>query len=226
MDEIFTTRDGRKVFCAAGLDSKLDNDLASITRGLERARDRGEVIELYAHIPGVTLSWEKLEAVLAKVAELELTWVTYPELGASLPRGGVAISFDDAAIEAWTEARPLFQRHGARVTFFVTRYDLWSSEQRALLHQLADDGHAIEAHARRHQNGPAYVTEYGLAAYVNEEVVPSLEVLRADGFQPTTFAYPFGARTGEMDRAVLEHFDRVRSISYSSTGLISDPCPE
>jgi peptidoglycan/xylan/chitin deacetylase (PgdA/CDA1 family) len=153
--------------------------------------------------------------------------VTYPELGAvATPHGGLALSFDDSNIDSWFSARELFLAHGARATFFVTRYDLFSADGRAKLHQLEADGHAVGAHGLRHRNGPEYVSENGLRAYMNDEVLPSLELLRADGFAARVFAYPYGRRTSEMDAAVLEHVDRVRSVSFSIDGLISDPCPE
>ena len=227
MDEIYYRWDHRRVVCAAGLDNNSDNDLASITRGLERARDTGTVIGLYTHIPGFTVPWEKLEAVIAKADELGLDFITYPELEGDPPRrGAVLLSFDDAAVEAWTQARPIFQAHGVKATFFVTRYHIWTPEQKAMLKQLAADGHAIEAHAVNHLRAPEYVIEHGLDAYLRDEIVPSIERLRADGFTPTVFAYPYGKRTGETDAAILKHVDRVRSISFSFGGVVTDPCPE
>jgi hypothetical protein len=38
------------------------------------------------------------------------------------------------------------------------------------------------------------------------------------------FAYPFGMRTAETDRAILKYVDRVRSVSFSMEGA-GDPCP-
>jgi hypothetical protein len=225
MDGIYYRWDDRKVLCAANLDASAKNDLESITRGLERARDRGELIGIYAHDIGHTVSRDKLEAVLAKIQELGLPYVTYPELSSDMPHeGGVLLSFDDNYIDAWYSARELFDKYGARVTFFVSKYDQASAEERRELHALADDGHAIEAHTRRHLHGPRYVEENGMKSYLHDEVLPSLDLLRADGFNPTVFAYPFGARTAETDRAILKYVDRLRSVSYSMEGA-GDPCP-
>ena len=72
-----------------------------------------------------------------------------------------------------------------------------------------------------------YAEEYGLDRYVADEVVPSLDRLRVDGFAPRVFAYPFGARTGEIDRAVLAHVELVRSVTFAfGDPIVSDPCPE
>jgi hypothetical protein len=61
---------------------------------------------------------------------------------------------------------------------------------------------------------------------MQDEVLPSIDLLRADGFAPTVFAYPYGRRTTEIDEAVLDVVERVRSVSFAYEGLVSDPCPE
>jgi Polysaccharide deacetylase len=227
IDEIYSTDPDQRVFCGVDIDDAKGNDLDSILGGLERAHERGEVMHLYAHAPGSSVSNERLEAVLTRADELGLAYLTYAELGAPAPpQGGLALSFDDSNIDAWYGARALFQAHGARVTFFVTRYDWFTDLGRTWLHELAGDRHEIAAHGLRHRNGPNYVIEYGLRAYLDDEVLPSLQLLRDDGFTVTSFAYPYGRRTGEMDHALLQYFERIRSVSYSIEGLVSDPCPE
>lgn len=228
IDELFYDWDSRRVFCAANLDGSAGNDLDSVTSGLERAAERGEVISLYAHEPDRTVSIERIEEVLAEAARLGLDFVTYADLAAGgRPRAALSLSFDDAHVDAWFAMRELLAAYGARVSFFVTRYDRLSDGQRDELHQLAAAGHSIEAHGLRHLIAPEYVEEYGLAAYMNEEALPSIELLRADGFAPVAFAYPTGARTRELDRALLEHVQLVRSVTFTiESPLITDPCPE
>jgi hypothetical protein len=228
LDEVYYRFDHRRVVCAISLDSKAGNELDSVYAGLARAKERGELLGLYTHDPGKTVSWDKLEAVLARTDELGLDFVTYPELErADLPeRGGLLLSFDDTFVVDWYEGRELFDRYGAKVTFFVSRYDRLKPAQLTQLHQLYDDGHAIEAHSLNHLRASDYVIENGLAAYLHEEVLSELELMQADGFHPTVFAYPFGARTGELDDAILQYFDRVRAVSFSLPELVADPCPE
>jgi peptidoglycan/xylan/chitin deacetylase (PgdA/CDA1 family) len=123
--------------------------------------------------------------------------------------------------------RDTFRAHDARVTFFVKAYDVWTDAQRADLRALAADGHAIQAHSLRHQRATDYVTEHGLAAYLEDEALPSIDLLEADGYPVTDYAYPFGARTRELDRALLEHVERLRAVTFSLDGpLVADPCPE
>ncbi len=226
MDGVFYDGDGRTVHCAVDLDSDAHNSLASIDSGLDRAVARREVIELYAHDPGRTVPVDVVEHVLAGALDRGLTFVTYADFAASGGTGpGLALSFDDTSVASWTSLRPLFQRYGARVTFFVSRYAHLTELDHAQLHQLADDGHDLAAHTVGHFRAPEYVEDHGLAAYLADEVIPSIEVMRADGFAITSFAYPFGARTDELDDAIAAELPILRSVSFSFTGPVVSPCP-
>ena len=101
-------------------------------------------------------------------------------------RGRVMI-IDDVitAGTAIREAIALIQAHGARVTFFVSNFHKLWPRHLALLRELQDDGHAIESHGHNHRHGPDYVEEYGLQAYIDDEVLPSLHAMRREGFTPT-----------------------------------------
>jgi hypothetical protein len=222
---IFYDGDGRLVHCALNLDSSAGNSLDSVDRGLDRAAERGEVIELYAHRPGRTVPLEKLEHVLAGATERGLGFVTYRDFAAGGGLGpGLALSFDDAGVADWITARPLFLQYGARVTFFVTRYHLLTDDERSQLRELAADGHELAGHSVDHLRAPRFVEEFGLAAYVAEQALPSLDILRADGYEVTSYAYPFGARTGEIDRALGRHVPVLRSVEFPVQGPLG-PCP-
>ncbi len=211
--------------CGVNLDSSAGASLAAIDEALDRAVSRGEIVELYAHKPGVTVPMTTLAHVLAGARARGLAFVTYADFAAGTEQyPGLALSFDDSGVPTWTAARPLFQEHAARVTFFVTRYGVFSADYKAQLRQLADDGHDIAAHSVAHLRAPAYVEHNGLRAYLDEEAVPSITALRADGYDVTSYAYPFGARTGELDDALLEHVTVVRSVAFTLQGAVS-PCP-
>ena len=98
---------------------------------------------------------------------------------------------------------------------------------RANIRALADDGHDIEAHSINHLRAPAYVEANGLRAYLDEEVIPSIELLRADGYDPVAYAYPFGQRTSELDAAILDYVPILRSVAFVSYpwSPVMDPCP-
>jgi Polysaccharide deacetylase len=224
-DGAFYDWSDRRMHCAVDLDASARNDLASVDTGLDRARDRGEVLELYAHHPGVTLSWSTVEHVLAGAKDRGLTFYTYGDLARGATAGpGLLLSFDDAWVDAWSTGRDLFQRYGARVTFFIAYYPRYTDAMKAELQQLAADGHDVEAHSITHSRAPEYVEAKGLAAYIDEDVVPSIDLLRDDGYDVTTFAYPFGSRTTETDHAIFEHVRLIRSVAFTWSGVES-PCP-
>jgi hypothetical protein len=225
IDGAFYNWDGRKVHCAIDLDTYARNDLASVEAGLDRVLETGEVLELYAHDPGRTVEWSDLEAVLAATTARNLPFFTYADFVHGVPPGpGVALSFDDSYIADWVSGSDLYARYGARLTFFIAYYHQLRAEQKAALHELERAGHAIEAHGVAHLRAPLYVEQKGLGAYLADEAVPSITRMRDDGFEVTSYAYPYGARTSEIDRAVLEHVSLVRSVSFTWSG-VADPCP-
>jgi peptidoglycan/xylan/chitin deacetylase (PgdA/CDA1 family) len=225
IDGAFYTGDGHGVHCAINLDTDANNRIASIDSGLDRALDRGEILELYAHNPGGTVPLDKLEHVLAGARDRGLPFVTYADFArSSFPTPAVALSFDDHSVPAWLAARPLFDKYGARITFFVSRYAALLDSERDGIKVLAADGHDIGAHSVRHLRAPDYVEAHGVAAYLRDEVDPSIDVMRSDGYDIQAFAYPFGVRTGETDRAIARRVPVIRSIAYTIP-LVNDPCP-
>jgi peptidoglycan/xylan/chitin deacetylase (PgdA/CDA1 family) len=204
--------DDHRVLCSESIDDLIAHPLPDrlIDSRLERARTHDQVALLHTHVPGDTVTVGRLERLLDRADAEGLEYVTFSELSPGERRAGIALCFDDSGIAEWTSIRGLLAAHAARVTFFVTRYFDFSEEGKAQLAALAADGHDIEPHAVNHLNAPDYVAANGIAAYLADEVVPSIEILRADGYPTTSFAYPFGASTDAIDTAVLGVVDRVR----------------
>lgn len=224
LDGIFSSEQGRRVHCAVNLDTKSNLSFASIDRALDRALDRGEIVELYAHSPGRTVKLEVIEHVLAGAAERGLAPVTYADFANGDARApGLALSFDDWSVRAWADTLPLFARYGARVTFFISHYGVFYDEEKALVHALAAAGHDIEPHTVNHVHGPEYVEKHGLGPYLRDEVWRSIDELEADGHTVRAFAYPFGARTREIDDAIRQRVPVLRSVEFLVSG---SPCPE
>jgi peptidoglycan/xylan/chitin deacetylase (PgdA/CDA1 family) len=225
IDGVFYNGDHRLVHCGIDLDTKSDIDFASIDSGLDRARDRRETVELYAHNPGATVPVETIRHVLAGAAERGLAFATYSDFAHGGGDGpGLALSFDDTSVDAWVALRPLFAQYHAHVTFFVSRFYELTDDQRAGLQLLASDGHAIEAHTVHHLHAPDYVDQNGLNAYLRNELDPSIQVLRDEGFAVDAFAYPFGVRTDQLDHAIGKRVPVIRSVSFASPEAES-PCP-
>jgi hypothetical protein len=218
-DGMYFGWDDRRVVCAQSIDDlKFLIDLPRVLSHLDEAVAHEEVFDVYAHVPGVTITYELIDRLLDEAVSRKLSFVTYHDmLDHSNPRGGLALAFDDARVDEWFSLRDTLRRHGAHVTFFITRYSEFSEQGRAELAELAADGHDIEAHSVDHLNAVDYSARSSVDAYVTDQVLPSIEILRADGYPATVFAYPFGAHNDQLDRAILEHTDLVRTTA--------GPCP-
>ena len=179
---------------------------------IAEAAELHSVAIMHAHIPDTTISRGAIDRVLTLAEDHGLDYVTFDELvGPATPRAALALAFDDNAVDSWFSIRELLASHGARVTFFVARWDSRSAVELDELRELAADGHDLEPHSVNHLAAVDYVAAHGLDAYVADEVVPSIQIMREAGYRPTTFAYPFGQHDDEIDRAVLAVIPKVRT---------------
>ncbi|MEO6773369.1 MAG: polysaccharide deacetylase family protein [Kofleriaceae bacterium] len=199
----FFTWDARSVHCAAEIDDSDAIPMTSITAALDRAVTDGSVLELLVHRPGQSMTRAEFTTLLQAIADRNLPFLTVKDMLAGPPRAGVALMFDDAYPDVWLAVEDLLAQYDAHVTLYITWYARLDQVSRDKIRQLADDGHDIEAHSVNHLRGPNYVEAHGLDAYIHDEVVPSFELLRADGYDPVSYAYPFGMRTDEIDHAIL-----------------------
>ncbi|HVK82520.1 MAG TPA: polysaccharide deacetylase family protein [Kofleriaceae bacterium] len=227
IDSVYYDGDGRRVHCAVSIDDAANNSDASVIGALDRAVRLAQIVELYGHRPGDTVSLARLEMLLEQAHARGLPFYTYAQLARGEASGaGVALSLDDTSIAEWHATLPLFAHYDATVTFFISRYARMFESERAMLVDIAAAGHDLEAHSVNHLRGPDYVEQHGLQAYLEDEVLPSIAVMEQDGYPVSAFAYPFGARTSETDRAILAHVPIVRSVAFSLTTPVQDACPE
>jgi hypothetical protein len=192
--------------------------LAGDDRGVRDAVDSvlgsDSVVLFYGHDPPRGTTYEAIEGLLDRAEHDGLAVFTFADLAAGTARrAGICLSFDDHDVDAWYAMRELLARHHAHVTFFVTEYAQLTPDQRARLHALYGDGHSIEAHGVHHLAATAYIAAHGLQAYLDDEVQPSIDILRADGFAPVAYAHPGGAHTRQLDEALAGRVRFVRSIS-------------
>lgn len=225
-DETYAPNDdAERVLCGLGVDGEAI-PLDELERAMHRATERREVLMLLAHEPGRTITYDRVDQILTLADRLSLPYVTFPELTSGRDRAGFSFGFDDFSVNAWFGLREILQAHHARVTFFVSNFGELDAEQRTMLRVLEADGNAIEAHGMGHRDAAEYVDTYGLERYLADEIDPMLDIMAREGFAPTTFAYPYGNRTSEIDDALLERFALLRSLSYLDRSVInSAPCP-
>jgi len=133
-------------------------------------------------------------------------------MGANSGTAGIAFSFDDAYVDEWYSVRDLFNRYGAKVTFFVSQFDLLTQESIEKLKILQADGHEIGFHGLRHLSAGKFVAENSLDKYLATEILPGIDAMTKHAFQPLTFSYPYGVRTPSIDKALLKYFKHVRGV--------------
>lgn len=225
-DAIYATSSKPRVMCSLGVDG-YDIPLKKLEAGMKRAARKDQTLMLHAHRPGMehraTINPKRIDDILTAAEDIGLPTVTFPEVPAG---AGLMLSFDDASVDDWFALRDIFAAHDAHVTFFVSNYGELTADQKTKLHALSDEGHAIEAHGMYHLDAAAYVDEHGLDSYLAKEIDPEIAAMRADGFDPTTFAYPYGSRTAQLDAALLKRFRLLRSLTYLDKSVFSTaPCP-
>jgi peptidoglycan/xylan/chitin deacetylase (PgdA/CDA1 family) len=216
-DHLSYAWDDRRVLCSDAIDDlEKPVNWPFIESELRQAEREKWAVMLHAHEPGVTVSTEAIEHVLSYADTHHLSYVTFSELVPGPERGALALAFDDNWPDQWMTLRNTLGAHHARVTFFITRWYEYTDAQRAEIKTLAADGHDIEPHTVHHLHANDYVAHAGLDAYMTDEVLPSFDVLTAAGYPTlTSFAYPFGEHSAEIDEAVLQHVDRVRTTPGS-----------
>jgi len=131
-------------------------------------------------------------------------------MGCQDNRTVIALSFDDDFAEQWHDHIELFAEYDATATFFVTRFGEMSSDEIDMLVALQDAGHEIGAHGLTHDNPSEYISGSTPDAYIDDIVVPELELMEPHGFSPTSYAYPWGGDTPELEDALLDHFEILR----------------
>jgi hypothetical protein len=203
----------RKVLCSDSYDDlSADAPWALIQDELQLAHDDQRVALFHAHGPGETVSIDAIERMIGLAEQNHLEFLEYRDLVPGPKRAGVALAFDDDWVDQWLDIRDLLNAHDVHATFFVCRYPYITAAERAGIDVLAADGHDIEPHTIHHLHGNEYVKEHGLDQYMSDEVLPSMKVLEDAGFPSSTFAYPFGQHTPEVDEAILASgIQRVRT---------------
>ncbi len=136
-----------------------------------------------------------------------------------MQQGGIALTFDDDRIDNWIQFLPFFDSTGIKATFYICRYHLLTPDQKNKLWILKNHGHEIAYHTTNHNNMVEYIVKYHhtLDELMRNEIEYDLSKMERDGFYPITFAYPYGAHTGELDHLLLKrYFKSVRVLNGST----------
>jgi peptidoglycan/xylan/chitin deacetylase (PgdA/CDA1 family) len=137
------------------------------------------------------------------------------EKAGNMKEPGVVLTFDDDKIDNWFTYLPLLDSAGAKVTFYICKYNRLTAEQKRKLEVIRSHGHEIAFHGTNHYNMEEYVykSKHTIEDLIQCEVEAGLKLMNKDGFYPTTFAYPYGAHNGVIDKALMRYFKSVRALN-------------
>lgn len=136
--------------------------------------------------------------------------------------GGVCLSFDDNDVKSWYDAKWLFLKYGAKVTFFVSHIDRLTPKEIGMLRVLKKDGHEISSHSLHHKDIDGVITDgdYGsdseIPRYIMEEIDPSVKLMTLNGLLPVDFAVPFNRSNQSYITALLQEFTFVRAGAWKA----------
>ena len=130
-------------------------------------------------------------------------------------RSGVVITFDDRYVSNWVWADSVLSEYEWKATFCVSGPQVLNAVQFNDLRDLKAFGHEIAGHGVAHLNAVDYVSENGLAAYVENEILPMISTMKDQDIEPLSFAYPYGTHNQEIDDTLLTYFKILRSTTYT-----------
>lgn len=113
---------------------------------------------------------------------------------------GILLAFDDYYAGNWEEHFDLLDQYDARVTFFIN-----AAEPTAFCYKAVERGHEIGFHTKGHVN-----LRDATEVEIYEEAIAPIEVFREQGFELTSFAYPYGDYTDTLNALLLQHYKVLR----------------
>jgi peptidoglycan/xylan/chitin deacetylase (PgdA/CDA1 family) len=140
------------------------------------------------------------------------------------PASGVVISFDDTSINEWYQADKKMRQYSWKATFCVSKINTLTHSELKELHQLQKEGHEIAGHGFHHFDALKFVAKNGIDAYIKQEINPMLALMHFYNFKVTSFAYPFGFRNADIDKALLKKFKIIRGTTYGAEDPFFQNC--
>ena len=128
---------------------------------------------------------------------------------------GIVLTFDDDRVDNWYTYLPVLDSAGVKVTFYISKYNRFTPDQKNKLGIIKSHGHEIAFHSTNHYNMEDYVykQKHTIDELMRCEIEAGLKLMNKDGFYPTTFAYPYGAHNGLFDKTLMRYFKSVRALN-------------
>jgi peptidoglycan/xylan/chitin deacetylase (PgdA/CDA1 family) len=124
---------------------------------------------------------------------------------------GILLTVDKPP-DTWFHLKDFLKENGIKLTFYIEGYHDLADSTKWIMKQLQLDGHEMAHHTNSHPHSDEYVENYGMERFLNEEIISVTDSMKKDGFNPLTFAYPFGDCTAETDNRLLGHFNSLRKV--------------
>ena len=129
---------------------------------------------------------------------------------ATVPNGGIVMTFDDHHFTNWLQADSLLNKYDWKATFCVSLIGTRSDSDIARMQRLQDAGHEIAGHGYLHVYSALYTATHGIEKYLEDEITPMIELMEEDSIILRTFAYPYGNRSNFTDNVLFDYFDILR----------------
>lgn len=144
-------------------------------------------------------------------------------LNAAVPlrRGAVCFTFDDYHGKNWLKADAIFKKYDAHATFFVV--GKITPEKLDTMKKLQAAGHSVGLHGVGHRDATRFTVTRGEKWYLDNEILPQLEVCRKGGLNVRNFAYPNNRRNEKTDKLLYQYFDYLRAGYGTSKKIIYYP---
>jgi peptidoglycan-N-acetylglucosamine deacetylase len=142
-------------------------------------------------------------------------------------RAAISLSFDDGRASQLDNGVPLFARHKARVTFYLTSQNI--KDRAADWRRAADAGHEMANHSVTHPCSGNFawsreraLEDYTLERMRTELIDASRAIEEATGVRPTTFAYPCGQKFVGRGAGVKSYVPLVSELFLSGRGWLDE----
>lgn len=118
---------------------------------------------------------------------------------------GILLAFDDASMDNWRQHFEFFEKYNVHVTFFLSI----DGKPNDFCFEAMERGHDIGFHTTDHSD----VTKLSKEE-IQKKVIDPIENFRKEGIELTSFAYPYGSHTSELDEELLKYYKIVRGAYY------------
>src|ERR1700709_571560 len=95
----------------------------------------------------------------------------------SMPKAGLALTFDDYSVDNWYSYLDLLDSFHVKATFYISNYNKLTAVQKQKLHEIENRGHEIGYHTTNHPDLTKYVQQNGLQKLMKNEITDGLAMM-------------------------------------------------